>query len=105
MGENLVGSVAAGLEAAQPILDVAGPPADFASANMAGAWKVTAARAAIKGRAGLEASDIEHVSDGEKLVSIRGHRVVLSFVGMQDVALRGFGSYSVPHSRNFIERQ
>ena len=99
------GSVATGLEAAQPILDVARPPADFASADATRARKVSAARAAIQGRARLEAGDVEHVSDGEKLISIRRHKVVLSFVGMQDVTLRGVGRYSVPHSRNFIERQ
>jgi hypothetical protein len=56
-------SVTTGLEAVQPVLNIARPPPDFASANAARAGKVAAARTAIKRRAGLEAGDVKNVSD------------------------------------------
>jgi hypothetical protein len=57
-------SVATGLKAIEPVFDVAGPPAYFACANMAGAGKVAAARTAIQCRAGLKAGDVQDVSNG-----------------------------------------
>ena len=57
-------SVATGLEAVQPVLDVTGTPAYLACADMAGAGKVAAARTAIKRRARLEPGDVQDVSDG-----------------------------------------
>ena len=63
--------VAAGLEAGQPVLDVTRPPPNLASANAARAGEVTASCAAIQRRARFEASDVEHVSNGQELVSIR----------------------------------
>jgi hypothetical protein len=56
--------VAAGLEAIQPVLNIAGAPADFARTNVARAWEVAAARAAIQGGSRFEASDVKHVGDG-----------------------------------------
>ena len=63
IGESGWGLVAAGLEAIQPVFDVALPPPDFASADTARAGEVAASRAAIQRRARFEASDVEHVSD------------------------------------------
>lgn len=97
-------SVAAGLETAQPVVDVARAPPDLARADVARAGEVPAARAAIEGGSRLEASDVQHVGHGQKLVSIRWHCDVLSFVGMQDVAQRGGRCHSVAHSRKFIEQ-
>src|SRR3546814_14567093 len=74
--------VAAGLKAIQPFLDIARTPANLAGADVVGAGEVTFAHAAIDGRARLEAGDVEHVGDGQKLVLIRRHCVVLSFSGM-----------------------
>jgi hypothetical protein len=57
-------SVATSLKAVQPILDVTGPPADFASTDAARAGKVSTASATVERRARFEAGDVEHVSDG-----------------------------------------
>ena len=70
MGKSGLGLVAAGLEAVQPVLDVARPPPDFASANAARAGEVAASRAAIQRRARFEAGDVEHVSDSQQLISM-----------------------------------
>src|SRR3546814_5039208 len=99
------GSVAAGLKAIQPFLDIARTPANLAGADVVGAGEVTFAHAAIDGRARLEAGDVEHVGDGQKLVLIRRHCVVLSFTGMLDVPPGSVERYSVPHSREFIDRK
>ena len=53
---------------------------------MAGAGKAPAARAAVQRGPRLEASDVEHVSDRQELVSMGWHGEVLAFVGMQDVS-------------------
>lgn len=71
----------------------------------AAAWKCSAACATIQSGARFEAGDVEHVSYGQELVPVRRHCVVLSFVGMQDVANRGVSVNSVPHSRKFMHRQ
>jgi hypothetical protein len=57
-------SVAAVLEAIQPVFDIAGEPADFARTDVAGAWEVAATRAAIQGGSRFEASYVKHVGDG-----------------------------------------
>ena len=98
-------SVATGLKAVQPIFHIARAPAYLACANMAGAREAAISRPAIKRRPRFEASDVEHVSDRQELVSMGRHGVVLSFVGMQDVSLGGVESYSVRHSRKFMERK
>ena len=64
IGENGWGLVAAGLEAIQPVFDVARLPPDFASADAARAGEVSASRAAIQRRARFEAGDAEHVING-----------------------------------------
>lgn len=79
MGKSGLGLVAAGLETIQPVFDVARPPTDFASADTARAGEVAASSAAIQRRARFEAGDVEHVIDGEELVSIGWHGDVLSF--------------------------
>ncbi len=80
MGKSGWGLVAAGLETIQPVFDVARPPPDFASADAARAREVTASRAPIQRCARFEAGDVEHVIDGEELISIGWHGDVLSFV-------------------------
>jgi hypothetical protein len=70
MERSELGLVAAGLEAGQPVLDVTRPPPDFASADAARAGEVTAACAAIQRRARFEAGDVEHVSNGQELISM-----------------------------------
>ena len=85
-GGNQV-SVATGLKAVQPIFHIARTPAYLARANMAGARKAAVSRPAIERRPRLEASDVEHVSHRQELVSMRRHGVVLAFVGMKDVSL------------------
>lgn len=97
--------VATGLEAVQPVLDVARAPPYFAPADMTGAWECAAARATIQSGARFESGDAEHVGYGQELIPVRRHGVVLSLVGMQDVANRGVGVNSVPHSRKFMHRQ
>src|SRR3546814_11947065 len=97
--------LAAGLKAIQPFLDIARTPANLAGADVVGAGEVTFAHAAIDGRARLEAGDVEHVGDGQKLVLIRRNCVVLSFTGMLDVPPGTVERYSVPHSREFMHRQ
>ncbi len=79
MGKGGFGLVAAGREAVQPVFDVARPPADFASANVARAGEVAAACASVKRCARFEAGDVEHVSNCQELISIGVHGVVLSF--------------------------
>lgn len=66
-------SVAAGLKAVQPVLDIARFPSDLARADVAGTGKAAVAGAAIESGSGFEACDVEHVHDSQKLVSIRGH--------------------------------
>jgi hypothetical protein len=59
---------------------------------------------AIERGAGFEAGDVEHVSDGEKLLAIRNHGGVLSFVGMQGVPSYCLVIDSGAGSRKFMER-
>lgn len=99
------GSVAAGLEAVQPFLDVCRTPANLAGADVIGAGEAAFAHPAVDSRAGFEAGDIEHIGDGQELVLMRRHGVVLSFTGMLDVPPGGAERYSVPHSRKFMHRQ
>ena len=77
MGKGGFGLVAAGREAVQPVLDVARPPPDFASADAARAGEVATARASIQRRARFEACDVKHVSNCQELISIGVHGVVL----------------------------
>ena len=100
-----VGSVTARLKAVQPVLNIAGSPSNLARADVAGTRKAAVAGAAIESGSGFEAGDVEHVHDSQKLVSIRRHKVSFPFMRMQDVAPGGVGSYSVPHSREFMHGQ
>ena len=79
MGKGGLGLVAAGLEAVQPVLDVARPPPDFASADAARAGEVAAACASVQRCARFEAGDVKHVSNCQELISIGVHGVVISF--------------------------
>lgn len=90
-----------GLEAVQPILDITRTPSNLARANMARAGEAAVSCAAIERRSGFEAGDIQHVSDGQQLVSVGWHVVVLSLAGVQDVPTGGVRRYSVPHSWKF----